>query len=84
MSLEKINQYHLILGSSSPRRQYLLKEIGIQYEIKLFDVDEKWPPHMHREEIPVFLSELKAAAFPDSEFDSRTILITADTIVLLD
>lgn len=84
MSLARINQYHLILGSSSPRRQYLLKEIGIQFETMLREVDEKWPPHLHREEIPVYLSELKAGAFPETEFANNTILITADTIVLLD
>jgi septum formation protein len=83
MSLEKINKYHLILASGSPRRQYLLREIGIQFEVKVREVDEQWPPHLHREEIPIYLSALKAAAFEPSELGPNNILITADTIVLL-
>ncbi len=83
MSLEKINKYHLILASGSPRRQYLLKEIGINFEVKLREVEERWPEGLHRQEIPVFLSELKASAFQSNELPENTILITADTIVLL-
>lgn len=84
MSLDKINQYHIILASQSPRRQYLMQEIGINYEIQVREVDEQWPKELRREEIPLFLCELKSEAFHPRDFRDDTILITADTIVFLD
>jgi septum formation protein len=80
---EKINNYHIILASRSPRRQYLLKEVGINFEVIVRDVEEIWPPDLYREEIPRYLCKLKAAAFDMAEFTDNTIIITADTMVLL-
>lgn len=84
MSLEQINQFHIILASQSPRRQYLMQEIGINFEVQVREVEERWPKGLHREEIPLFLCELKSDAFHPEDFRDDTILITADTIVLLD
>jgi septum formation protein len=84
MSIEKINQHHIILASGSPRRQYLLKEIGINFDVVVREVEEVWPSQLKREEIPCFLCELKASAFDISDLKKDTILITADTVVLLD
>jgi septum formation protein len=73
--------YRIILASKSPRRQYLLKELGIDFEIIAdSDIDEKYPPELPREEIPVYLAKMKAdAAMPS--IPDKTLLITADTIV---
>jgi septum formation protein len=84
MSVEKINQHHIILASGSPRRQYLLKEIGINFDVIVREVKEVWPTQLKREEIPCFLCELKASAFDNSDLKKDTILITADTVVLLE
>lgn len=84
MSLEKINHYQIILASGSPRRRYLMQEIGIQFTTDVREVAEEWPAHLQREEIPVFLSQLKAAAFTSEELNRNIIVITADTIVLLE
>lgn len=84
MSLEIINKWKIILASRSPRRQYLLSEIGIKFNVILKDVDEIWPKELHREEIPRYLCKLKAEAFNINDLSHDTILITADTIVLLD
>jgi septum formation protein len=79
----KINQYHIILASRSPRRQYLLEEVGIHFDVIVKDVEERWPIELFREEIPCYLCKLKADAFDMEEYENHTIIITADTVVLL-
>jgi septum formation protein len=77
---EHLNQFRFILASKSPRRQYLLRELGIDFELETKEVDESFPEHLERDEIPLFLSRKKADAF-ERELDENTIVITADTIV---
>jgi len=84
MMINKIlKDYKIILASQSPRRQYLLKELGIDFEIiSNSEMEEKYPPELTKEKIPVYLAELKAKAIMPSVPD-KTLLITADTIVWL-
>ena len=77
---EKLKKYNLILASSSPRRQQLLRDLGLHFTIKLIDVEEVYPKYLHGNEISGYLAELKANAFED-ELNDEDILITADTIV---
>ena len=70
----------IVLASKSPRRQFLLSEIGIPFELKLKDVNEDFPAHLKAEEIPLYLCRKKAGAF-EHELDANTIVITSDTIV---
>jgi septum formation protein len=77
-----INNYQLILASQSPRRQHLLKELGLDFEIQVKAVDEVYPPHLLRQEIPMYLSKLKADAFA-TDLKLGQLVITADTIVWL-
>lgn len=74
--------YNYILASKSPRRQELLHELGINFSVEILDVDESFPNSLFREEIPVFLAELKAKPFA-GKLDKNDLLITADTIVWL-
>jgi septum formation protein len=76
----RLDKFHIILGSKSPRRQYLLRELGIQFVIETKDVDESFPEHLQGEEIPLYLCHKKADAF-DGKLKEDSILITADTIV---
>lgn len=69
------------LASKSPRRQELLKGLGIDFEIVSIDADESYPDHLVREEITEFISKTKSNAF--RELDTNEILITADTLVWL-
>ncbi len=80
--LYNLDKYRIILASQSPRRQKLLKELNIDFEIKIKEVDEICPSHLKREEIALYLAELKASAF-NEELDDNDFLITADTIVWL-
>ncbi len=83
MHFEELKKYHFILASKSPRRQFLLKDLGLDFEVVTRDVDESFPEHLKAEQIPLYLCEKKARAF-DEELNDNTIVITADTIVWID
>jgi len=74
---------HLILASQSPRRQYLLKELGLDYEILSTNVKEEYPQGLQPVEIARFLAELKADSFDTTRLHESSIIIAADTIVSL-
>lgn len=78
----KLNDIKLVLASKSPRRQQLLKDIGVDFEIRIKEVEEIYPPELKGKEVALFLSELKAAAFKNSLLPDETLL-TSDTIVCL-
>ncbi len=78
---EKFRDTRIVLASGSPRRQYLLGELGIRFEVAAnTGIDESWPPGMDKREIPVHLAEKKSAAL-NGIVNNDTLLITADTIV---
>ena len=72
--------YQIILGSNSPRRQELLKSLGFTFLNKPINANEDFPIDLLAEEIPLYLAEKKADAYPD-DLKENEILITADTIV---
>jgi len=80
MLKEKLKNYKLILASGSPRRQQFFKDLDLDFEIRLKEVEEIFPPELKGEEITDFLSLLKANAF-EGELQQNEILITSDTIV---
>ncbi|MBA4155116.1 Maf-like protein [Flavobacterium sp.] len=77
---EKLKEFHLILASGSPRRQQFFKDLDLDFEIRLKEIEELYPEHMKAEEITNFLAQLKANAF-EGELKANDILITSDTIV---
>jgi septum formation protein len=79
MLANQIKEYKFILASGSPRRQQFFKDLELDFEIRLKEIEEVYPIGLQAEEITVFLSKLKAAAF-DNLIDNE-ILITSDTIV---
>lgn len=80
MLFNSLKKYNIVLASKSPRRQYLLKELGIDFQIVSKDVDESFPDHLKAQEIPLYLCEKKAQAF-EAEIRDNMLLITADTVV---
>lgn len=72
----------IILASKSPRRQELLKLMGIDFRVALKEVDETFPENLLPFEIALYISEKKANAFDESL--TNEIVITADTIVVVD
>lgn len=90
----------IILGSASPRRRELLAQIGVEFEVRVSDKEEKYKSTIP-EEIVKELSLMKAENValdllenvaaerdPDTEEPvgriKDTVIIGADTIVVLD
>ena len=80
MLKNKLQKYKLILASGSPRRQQFFKDLDLDFEIRLKEIEEIYPPELKAEEITNYLAELKANAF-EGELNNNEILITSDTIV---
>ena len=82
--MEKHNLgFQLVLGSKSPRRQELLSGMGFDFDVRTKDTDERFPDSLSPKEVPLYLAALKANALID-ELKQGEVLITSDTIVLLD
>lgn len=77
-----LQKYDIILASKSPRRQQLLHDLGLNFRVESMDIPEEFPEGLGRSEIPVYLAELKAAAFVP-RLKENQLVITADTIVWL-
>lgn len=80
MLLNKLKDYKIVLGSGSPRRQQFLKDLGLNFEIRLKSVEEVYPLELKAGEISAYLAELKATALIDT-LNPNEILITSDTVV---
>ena len=80
MLVDILKDKRLILASSSPRRQELIKGLGLKVEIRIKPIKEKYPEHLKHFEIPDYLAQLKSMQFEDT-LTSKDVLITSDTIV---
>ena len=81
MLLSKLKNKKIILGSASPRRQELLKSLGIDFEIRVSDLKEKYPKNLKEKEISEFLATQKSEHL-SKMLKGEELLITADTIVV--
>lgn len=82
MLREILKDYKIILASGSPRRQAFFKELDIDFEIKVKEIDEKYPAHLMGSEITDYISQRKASVF--QKLQDNEILITSDTIVWME
>lgn len=80
--LENLKQYQVVLASKSPRRQELLRGMGVDFIILTKETPETFPPEMPWDEVPKHLSLQKSLAFSDAELPADYLLITADTVVI--
>ena len=72
----------IVLASGSPRRQELLRRIGIRdFTLRVPQVEEAYPADLTPEGIVTYISREKSLAVPS---DPDEIVITADTMVFLD
>jgi len=77
-------QYKIILASNSPRRKELLKGLDIDFEVRIIpDIDESYPAGLMPDEVPLYIARKKAEAYKKS-MNSNELIITADTVVILD
>lgn len=80
--LNNFKEYNFILGSNSPRRSQILKEMGLDFKIIASNIDETIPKGIKNKNVPIYLAKEKAN-FLFKELNKNEILITADTIVLM-
>ena len=80
--LSNLKKYQVILASKSPRRQELLRGMGVDFSILTKETDESFPPEMPLEEVPKYLSLQKSLAFNEDELPADYLLITSDTVVI--
>ena len=74
----------IILASNSPRRRELLAGLDISFEVKVIPgIDESYPEDLPAVEVPQYISKAKADAYLGM-IDEDTMVITADTVVVLD
>lgn len=81
--LENIKNYRFLLGSRSPRRRELLQMMRIPFNVvTITGVEESYPETMPSNEVPIYLSGIKADAYLKHLHDDE-LIITADTLVIL-
>lgn len=76
-----LDKYQVVLASNSPRRQSLLKEMGLHFAIQSSQGEETYPVDLPAPQVAEFLARQKAEWFTD--FGSNQLYITADTVVIL-
>lgn len=82
--MEQLTHYHIVLASKSPRRRELLESLGLEFTTKVLpDIDESYPESVPTAGIPLYIAKEKADAYMD-QLDDETLLITADTLVIVD
>ena len=82
--LENLKKYNIVLASKSPRRQELMKGVGLEFSVMTKDVDESYPSNMSVYDVAPYLSVKKAKAFNEDELPENYMVITADTVVIVD
>ncbi len=75
------NLKKVILASKSPRRQELLKKLGLDYTLLLPDADESYPKDLQLRLVPEYLSAKKAESIK-MWLQADEVIMAADTIVL--
>jgi septum formation protein len=80
MIADNLNNYRIILASRSPRRQQLLRELGLKFDVVTREYAETFPDGLAGEEVARYVAHEKAVSFRN-EIKDNEIVITADTIV---
>lgn len=75
-------KYKLILGSQSPRRQQLLRDLGYSFTTRVISTDEVFPQDMPTNQVAEYLAQEKGKAHIKS-IATNELVITADTTVVL-
>lgn len=82
--LDNLRKYKILLASKSPRRRELLSQLRVPFNvISIGGIDETYPDDMPADEVPQYLSNLKADAYMKT-LTGNELVITADTLVIAD
>ena len=71
----------LILGSGSPRRKFLLEEMGYSFEVLVSNTDESFDSKMDVYKVAPFLANKKAKSLVD-KIEENDVLLCCDTVVI--
>lgn len=72
----------IILASKSPRRSFLMREAGFEFEVRTREIDESFPPEMPVDNVAEFIAKKKADGVMDF-IENEEVIITSDTVVIL-
>ncbi len=78
----KSKDYDIILASQSPRRRALMEAAGIPFRTLVRPISETFCGDLSPVEVVSYLCREKARQFEDLLNNPKTIIITADTIVV--
>lgn len=74
----------ILLASKSPRRSQLMQMAVIPFRLAdIKNVEEIYPDSLRAEDVPGFLSQIKAEAYK-RDLTAGQVVVTADTVVILD
>ena len=83
--LDNLKHFDIFLASQSPRRQELLKMAGVSFHVEVVpNVPEDFPVSMAAQQVPELLAHNKMKAYEHLWSLPHTLVITSDTIVVLD
>lgn len=83
MLVDKLKNHKIYLCSTSPRRHELLKGMDIDFEFLATNMEEFHPEGMTPLEVAEFLSKHKLSPIQYNDYDTHSIFIACDTIVVL-
>ena len=72
--------FKIILASNSPRRKDLLTKMGVDFEVRIKEINEGFPSDLSAKEVAEYLAKKKSNAYRDS-VSKNELVITADTLV---
>ncbi len=76
------DQFELILASKSPRRQALVSNMFVNFDVIDSDVEELLPDGLEVEQTAEYLARLKSTV--NIALEPYQVLLTADTVVIFD
>lgn len=82
LALSMKMNFKLILASNSPRRQQLLKELGLDFQVRILEVDESYPADLKPGTVAEYLAIKKGKAYQRA-MQQDELIITADTTVVI-
>ena len=81
--IEELQKLKIVLGSQSPRRAALLRQMNLNFRIQTKETEELVPSDISATEAAKYLAHLKAKPLLQ-ELQAGELLLTSDTVVLLD
>lgn len=80
---KKFKNLDIIMASRSSRRHAILRQLDIQFRIAPLDVEESYPADLAVEKVAEYISNIKVEAFPEDRMKDNSIVISADTVVIV-